>query len=173
MRDKTIILKFEMIGSGDHLLLKGGGMTKLIIWKDQEIGRLRKDMDRTFRRFCNDFGISFSHLDKIEPFPMELLETEEAVIVTAEIPGIDPKQLDISLKGNQLLIRGKREETVDEDGKFYHRTKHRSETFSRSISLPCQVKISEVEATYKDNLLKIIMPKMESKKTERIYIDIK
>jgi HSP20 family protein len=148
-------------------------MTKLIIWKDQEIGRLRKDMDRAFRRFYKDFGISFSDFDKIETFPMELLETEEAVIVTAEIPGIDPKQLDISFKENQLLIRGKREETLDEAGKFYHRTKKRSETFSRSISLPCQVKINEVEATYKDNVLKIIMPKMESKKTERVYIDIK
>jgi HSP20 family protein len=148
-------------------------MTKLIIWKDQEIGRLRKDMDRTFRRFCDDFGISFSNLDKIETVPMELLETEDAVIVTAEIPGIDPKQLDISIKENKLLIRGKREETVEEAGKFYHRTKQRSETFSRSIPLPCQVKISEVEATYQDNLLKIIMPKMESKNTKRIFIDIK
>jgi HSP20 family protein len=148
-------------------------MTKLIIWKDQEIGRLRKDMDRTFRRFCDDFGISFSNLDKIETFPMELLETEEAVIVTAEIPGMDPKQLDISIKENQLLIRGKREESVEKAGKFYHRTKQRSETFSRSISLPCRVKISEVESTYKDNLLKIIMPKMEPKKTERTYIDVK
>ncbi len=148
-------------------------MAELSIWKNQEINQLRREMERTFRRFCDCFGVPLSSIETFEAFPYEMTETEDALIFTAEIPGLTSENLNISLTGSRLLIRGERKETLMETGTFYQQIRHRSGTFSRSFSLPCQINTDEVDATFKDNQLKIIMPKAKIKKSERILIDIR
>ena len=72
-------------------------MPGLIIWKNQEIDKLRRDMDRLFARLRDDFGMPpFPKIGRDVPF-IDLSETEDDLIIKAEIPGIDPEDLDISI----------------------------------------------------------------------------
>ena len=148
-------------------------MSELTIWKNREINQLRRDMERTFRRFCDSFGVPISSIETFEAFPYEMKETEDALIFTAEIPGLTPENLNISLTESRLLIQGERKETLVETGGFYHQIRHRSGMFSQSFSLPCLVNIDKVDASFKDNQLKIIMPKAKIRKSERILIEIR
>jgi len=134
-------------------------MPELTLWKDQEIDRLRRDMDRLFARLWDDFGMPrFPRITRNIP-AIDLSESGENLIIRAEIPGINPEDLDISLTEDRLHIKGEmKQESVDE-GDTYHRVERRHGSFTRDIQLPCRVMKEEVEATYKEGILTIVMPK--------------
>lgn len=104
--------------------------------------------------FGFDFGV-----------PMDVSETKNSVVVEAEMPGMDSKSLDISLNGNLLTIRGeKKQETKTDNGDCYC-TERMYGKFSRSVRLPGNVKGKgdEIKATYKDGVVRIEIPKTETK----------
>lgn len=148
-------------------------MTELSIWKNKEIRQLRKEMQRTFRRFCDCFGVPFSLLEAGETFDFEILETDSALIFTARIPGLETETLDISVTETQLLLKGEIRETVFESTDSHQRVSHRAGTFSRSFGLPLRVNVDEVEAVYEDGRLRIVLPKAKTKKTDRIRIEVR
>jgi len=134
-------------------------MPGLTIWKDQEIDRLRRDMERLFARLWDDFGIPrFPRISKTIP-AMDLSDQGENLIVRADIPGVNPEDLDISVTEDRLHIEGelKQESVTDED--TYHRVERKHGTFTRDIKLPCRVVKEEAKATYKEGILTIVMPK--------------
>jgi HSP20 family protein len=134
-------------------------MPELTVWKEQEIDRLRRDMERLFARLWDDFGIP--RLSKIaRNIPaIDLSESGENLIVRAEIPGINPEDLDISVTEDRLHIKGEmRQESVDGDD-ISQRVERSYGSFTRDIKLPCRVINEEVEATYKEGMLTIVMPK--------------
>ena len=97
--------------------------------------------------------------------PMEISETKNSVVVEAEMPGTDSKSLDISLSGDLLTIRGeKKQETKTDNGDCYC-TERTYEKFFRSVRLPAHVKSKgdEIKATYKDGVVRIEIPKTETK----------
>jgi len=97
--------------------------------------------------------------------PMEISETKDSVVVEAEMPGMDSKSLDISLTGDLLTIRGeKKEETKTDNGDCYC-TERTYGKFSRSVRLPANVKNNgdEIKASYKDGVVRIEIPKTETK----------
>jgi HSP20 family protein len=134
-------------------------MPGLTLWKDQEIDRLRRDMERLFARLWDDFGIPrLPRISKTIP-AIDLSDKGENLIIRAEIPGINPKDLDISVTEDQLHIEGEvKQESVNE-GDQYHRVERKYRTFSRDIKLPCRVMKEEVEATYREGILTIVLPK--------------
>jgi len=97
-------------------------------------------------------------------FPLDVSETKDTVVVEAEMPGINSKDLDISLNGNLLTIRAeKKQERKTKSGGCYCSERTYGE-FSRSVRLPANVKHdSKIKASYKDGILKIEIPKGESK----------
>jgi HSP20 family protein len=104
--------------------------------------------------FGFDFGV-----------PMDISETKDSVVVEAEMPGMDSKSLDISLNGDLLTIRGEKKQetkTDNDDGYCIERTYGK---FSRSVRLPANVKSNgdEIKATYKDGVIRIEIPKTETK----------
>lgn len=134
-------------------------MPGLTLWKDQEIDRLRRDMDRLFARLWDDFGVPrFPGIARNIP-SIDLSESGENLIIRADIPGINPEDLDISVTEDRLHIKGEmKKESVDE-GDTYHRVERRYGSFTRDIQLPCRVMKEEVGATYKEGILTIVMPK--------------
>ena len=148
-------------------------MTELSIWKNQEISRLRKDMQRTFRRFCECYGVPFSSIEAVETFDFEMLETDDKLVFTARIPGLKTENLNISVTEMQLLLKGEIQETVFETTASHQRVSHRAGTFSRSFVLPFRVNVDEVEAVYEDDRLRIVMPKAKTKKLDRIQIEVR
>lgn len=99
-----------------------------------------------------------------------LLENGDRFEVQAEVPGILKDDLNIKIQGNYLEISGKR--TVDNpDGYKVHRNERGSNTFSRSFTLPDEVNADEVEATLKDGILYLTLPKSEIAKPKQITIN--
>ena len=105
------------------------------------------------------------HFDFDFGVPMEISETKGSVVVEAEMPGMDSKSLDISLTGDLLTIRGeKKQETKTDNGDCYC-TERTYGKFSRSVRLPAHVKnkSDEIKASYKDGVVRIEIPKTETK----------
>ena len=148
-------------------------MSELTLWKKQELDRLRRDLDLLFRRFRRGFGVPRSLLEAAEPFSTELSETEDMLVLSTDLPGIKPEEIEISVTEDTLNLKAEtKEESVEKDENF-QRIEKRSRSFSRSISLPCRIVAEEVKATYKDNILKIELPKCKPKKARGVVVDMK
>ena len=148
-------------------------MSELTLWKKQELDKLRKDMDLLFRRFRRGFGVPRTLLEAAESFSTEFSETEEMLILSTDLPGIKPQDIEISVTEDTLNLKAEtREDSVDREENF-QRIEKRSRSFSRSISLPCRIIAEEVKATYKDEILKIELPKCKPKKACGVIVDMK
>jgi HSP20 family protein len=148
-------------------------MSELVLWKKQELDKLRKDLDQLFRRFRRGFGVPHAFLDAAEVFRTELSETEEKLVLKAELPGIQPEDIHISVTEDTLDLKAESSEEVMEKGNDFQRIAKRSRSFSRSITLPCRIVSEEVKAAYKDNILSIELPKCKPKKALGVSIDIR
>lgn len=148
-------------------------MTGLIIWKNQEMNRLRRDMDRIFSRMWSSFGIRLLPGEAAGVPSIDLFESEDTLMVKAELPGINPEDLDISIIGTTLTVSGvKREEAVQRSA-YHHKVEKRFGSFSRSVRLPCRVRIEDIKATYEKGVLQIIMPKLELEDSRKVRVKIK
>jgi HSP20 family protein len=98
----------------------------------------------------------------------DVTETEKAYTITGEIPGIEAKDLDVTLSDNTLTIRGEKKREQEENGEHYHRIEREYGSFSRGFRLPEDVKTEALKADYKDGVLKITLPKngVKAKKIE-------
>lgn len=103
---------------------------------------------------------------------MDVSETDQAVIVKMDLPGVTAKNIDISVENNLLTIRGERKEEKEEEDKTkqYHRIERRFGSFSRSLALPCAVNEAEAAAEFKDGVLSVTLPKSESAKPRKIAV---
>ncbi|MBU2498867.1 MAG: Hsp20/alpha crystallin family protein [Proteobacteria bacterium] len=148
-------------------------MPALIIWKNQEIDRMKRDMDRLLARLWDDFSISlFPRTIRETPF-LELSETEDALVVKAEIPGVGPEDLDISLTDDRLTIKGEIKQDMVDGGENYVRREKHYGLFSRTIQLPCKVLIDNVKASYRNGVLSVVMPKCKPEATREIKIRVR
>lgn len=103
---------------------------------------------------------------------MDVSETGKKVIVKAEIPGMDPKDIDISVTGNRLTLRGERKHEHEEKGENLHRVERSYGVFSRTIELPADVDSNKVEATYKKGVLKVNLPKTKESAVKKIAVKV-
>jgi HSP20 family protein len=112
--------------------------------------------------------------EQLEWLPaLNISETDEEVRVTAELPGVDPGNVDISLTEDMLTIRGEKKEEQEEKRRDYHRIERCYGSFSRTVSLPSAVDADTVEATFKDGVLTIAMPKREEARTRKVKVEVK
>ncbi|MCK4785433.1 MAG: Hsp20 family protein [Desulfobacteraceae bacterium] len=148
-------------------------MSGLILWKDQEMSKLRRDIDRLFDRCRSDFGVCRFLGEVSEGFSIKLTESEDTLIVRAELEGVNPENLDVSITNDILLtIRGEKKIGTDEESGYYHSVKRRFTSFTRTFRLPCRVRVGEIKATYKKGILNIIMPKWKPQKARGIKVEI-
>lgn len=111
---------------------------------------------------------SAQHLPRVN-----VSETEKEVIVTAELPGMDSKDIDVKLLGDTLFVRGEKKEEKEENTVGYHRIERTYGTFERALPVPPNVKRDAIEATYKDGVLKVVLPKTEDAIKASRKIEIK
>ena len=129
---------------------------------------LREEMEGLFSRaFGEDTGLL--PLDRIVP-SLDLAETDGAVEVRMDIPGMEAKDIDIQVNGNLLTISGERKEEREEKGKTYHRVERRVGSFSRTVTLPSPVKEAAVDAQYRNGTLTVKLPKTEEAKSKKITV---
>lgn len=146
-------------------------MSGLIPWSGMgDLDRLRGEMDRLFDRVSD-----WKPFDRISGKgvwvpSIDITETEGEILIKAEVPGIETKDLDITLKGKTLTLKGQKEGTVEEKGKTYHRVERFQGSFSRSIELPAEVSDEDVKASYDKGVLTIVLPKVKEEMAKRITV---
>ncbi|MBA4421020.1 MAG: Hsp20/alpha crystallin family protein [Anaerolinea sp.] len=101
---------------------------------------------------------------------MNIYTTTEDTVVTAEVPGVDIKDLEISVVGNNLTISGSREAEFTDENTTYHRQERTCGYFSRGIELPLPVEADKAEASLVNGLLTITLPRAEADKPRRISV---
>lgn len=132
------------------------------------VRRLDRDL---FDRFFEDFELPtlFSEETTFTP-AFDVYETEKELIIKAEVPGIDKKDISINLSDGLLTIKGEKKQEKEEKSENYRCVERRYGTFSRTVRLPFEVEVDKVDATYKDGVLKITVPKSEAAKPRKIEI---
>ncbi|URA09372.1 Hsp20/alpha crystallin family protein [Thermospira aquatica] len=105
-------------------------------------------------------------------FNVDLEETDKAIVVKADLPGMDEKDIKVELSNNILTISGSRSEKREEKNKNYHRIERFEGSFCRSIELPREVDANKAKAEYKKGVLTIELPKVGESKTKKIDVKI-
>lgn len=139
-----------------------------------EMDRLRERMNNFFdfslSRFFDDFG-------KIDLFqrawgpPVDIFESNDEIHIKVDLPGINKNDIDISILGNRLFIKGEKKLEKKEEKKGHLRAERFYGSFQRMIDIPQGVKESEVKGTYKDGVLEITLPKKDGLKPKQIKIE--
>jgi HSP20 family protein len=148
-------------------------MPGLIIWKNQELRKMKRDMERLVSRLREDLDISFFPGKERKVPSVELSETEKDLVLKAHLPDIDPENLHISITDNILNIKGEVKQELVDEGIKHHSIRRMHSSFSRILELPCKVMIDDIEATYKDGILQMVMPKCKPEMERKIIINIK
>ena len=102
--------------------------------------------------------------------PVDIYETENALVLKADLPGIDPKDVDIRIENGVLYLKGERKFEKEEKKENYHRVERSYGAFTRSFALPNSINADHVKAEYKDGQLILTMPKREEAKPKTIKI---
>jgi len=104
--------------------------------------------------------------------PVDIYETEDAIVLKAELPGIDPQDVEVRVEDNTLYLKGERNYEKEVKEQNYHRIERSYGSFARSFTLPNSISAEKVKAEYKDGLLTLTMPKREEAKPKTIKIDV-
>ena len=151
-------------------------MADLIRWDPlRDLVSLRDAMDRLFEEsFVQPRGAWPTLAGREQSLALDVYETDDDLVVEASLPGVKPEEVDISIVGNTLTIRGEHEEQHEkkEEGKYYCRER-RYGAFQRSVSLPVEVNADKAQATFEDGVLKLSLPKAEEAKPKRIEVAVK
>jgi HSP20 family protein len=153
-------------------------MAKLARWQpitevERWFDRFDRLFDRMISRFFRDLERDFWGLDwRWEQWvpAMEVSETPDAYIVRVELPGVKTEDIEVTLQDDILTIKGKRERSEEHKDETVHFVERAYGEFVRSLRIPTDFKVDAVEASYKDGILEIRLPKSEESKPRRIEV---
>jgi len=134
---------------------------------------LRQEMNSLFDNFFHGFDLepSLGRLASFSP-KIDVKESDKDITISAELPGIDDKEIDVSLSRDALTIKGEKKEEKEEKGKDFYRMERSFGSFSRTIPLPAEIDTGKVKAEFKKGLLTVTLPKtaQAAEKTKKITV---
>ena len=151
----------------------GGSMLPGRSASDDPFVRLWSDVDRLFSDTFRGTGRSEGHPMGNIGLPLEVSETGTEVKVVAELPGVDEKDVSIEIAGDLLTIRGEKKVAEERKEEGYYLAERRYGTFSRALRLPYTVEADKVQATFKNGVLTITMPKPAELQQQVKRIEVK
>ena len=145
----------------------------IVRWEPfRDLVTAQRDFDRLFREaFAPRLGDAELSTRSWAP-AVDIYETEDAIILKAELPGIDSKDAEVRVEDNTLYLKGERKFEKEVNEQNYHRVERSYGSFARSFSLPNSINADKVKAEYKDGMLTLTMPKREEAKPKTIKIDV-
>ena len=149
-----------------------GGDIRLRKEYDDMFGSFYREMHNLMDGFFNGFDIKPFGSDEFMP-RVDVRENDKEIKVTAELPGMDENDIDVTLSSDSLTIKGEKKEETEDKGKDYYRTECRYGSFHRVIPFSAEVDESKVKADFKKGLLKIRLPKTAKAQKSRKKIQIK
>ncbi len=137
----------------------------------QEMSSLQRQLNHLFDDLVTPAKWDdFPHLSKVPA--AELTETEEALHLKLEVPGMEASDLDIQVTTDSVSISGERKEESKSEEKGVTRSEFRYGSFSRVIPLPVEIENGNVTAEYKDGILNLTLPKSEAEKTQVVKVNV-
>src|SRR5579862_736680 len=137
----------------------------------RDLGLLQNRMNRLFddagRGWHNDEPAATTTWSP----SVDIFETENEIVVKAELPGVDRKDISLHLENNVLTLKGERRFEKETKEENYHRIERAYGGFSRSFSIPATVDEEKIRADYHDGILRIALPKKEAVKPKQIRIE--
>jgi HSP20 family protein len=142
----------------------------VIRWEPvRELDSLQGDMNRLFDRFFEGRAADGSTGRRWIP-AMDLVETEDHLILRGDLPGMTEDDIDIEIKDNVLTVSGERKAEHEDKGEGYHRVERAFGRFSRSLTLPPGIDPGKVEAGFEHGVLEVQLPKPAEAKPTRVQI---
>jgi HSP20 family protein len=123
-----------------------------------------------FDRFFEDWSPELLDKERNWIPAFDISENDKEYTLTAEMPGIDAKDLDITISDGILTVKGEKKREKEDKGENYHRVERSYGSFQRSFHIPEKVKTEKVDATFKDGILKLILEKDEKSETKKITV---
>jgi len=149
---------------------KVADMFELVPWRRNRgaLARPRRDL---FNWLFDDLTLPDFWTGEQEWMPaFDVSETENEIVVKAELPGMEVKDIDIALTDGLLTIKGERKLEKEDKKENYHRIERQFGSFSRSLKLGAKVRTEGIEAGYKDGILTVTLPKAEETKPKKIEV---
>ncbi|MFN3598839.1 MAG: Hsp20/alpha crystallin family protein [Aquificaceae bacterium] len=138
----------------------------LMVWSPfAELERIRKEFDRLLEEFMPK-----EEVEKAFAPAVDVYETDQELVVKAELPSVKKENVEVSIRDKSLHIRGEKKEEKEEKTETYHRVERVYGKFERVIPLPADVKVEEAKAEFKEGVLEIRIPKAEGAKERKIEI---
>ncbi len=138
------------------------------------------NVDKKMRKFFEDFDSPFfgdwgwkNFNSNVFTPRVDVTEDNENLYVTAEVPGVDKKDVKVSVVGDVLTISGEKKTEQRDEKKNYYRIERNFGSFSRSFTLPAEINVNNIAAEYKDGVLHVTLPKTEEAKIVEKQIDVK
>ena len=143
-----------------------GGRFGLPFW---ELEKMRDHMENIYNTLAG--GVAQIRKNYTGVFPLvNLSEDDDNLFLTAELPGVSPESLDVSVKGDTLTMRGEVKPAEPGAEVNFHRRERESGSFRRTLVLPVKVNIDAIDAAFKNGVLTVTMPKAAEAKAHRIEI---
>ncbi len=143
----------------------------LIRWDPfDELASLRESMEKLFEEFTTPRLRAAT--PSVWPPAVDVYETATDVVVRAELPGIDPKDVEIQVTEDTLTIKGQHKTEQEEKGRNYYMRELRSGSFVRTLTLPGNVQSDQAKAAYKNGILEICVPKSERVRPKTVKVEV-
>lgn len=133
------------------------------------LNQLRREMDRVIEGSENAEGSNIATADWTPA--VDIKETDSAFVITADIPGVDPKDIEVNMENGMLTIKGERQEEKEEEKEGYKRIERVRGTFYRRFSLPDTADADKISAKSKHGVLEITIPKQEKVQPRKIAVE--
>ncbi len=131
------------------------------------VTKFKNEMDRLFDRFWDGEEAPGAWDPKVD-----IAETKDAFTVKAEVPGIEPKDIQVTLENGVLMLRGEKRQEKEEKDERYYRVERSYGSFARSLRLPANVDGTKVNASFKHGLLTVMLPKTVEARGQSIPIKV-
>lgn len=145
------------------------------LWSDSFDGfeSLENEISNFFSPMFKREGSNVGLLESEWSPSIDVYDSDNELLVKADIPGLKKEDIDVSIHDNVLTIKGEKKRKNEVNKKNYYRSERFYGSFNRSVELGSEVQTDKVNATYKDGVLELKLPKKEGVKTKRIAIDVK
>lgn len=135
------------------------------------------EISNRLSRLLNDAfgGLDWQYRDSVNASwvpPVDIFEEKEAIRITAEVPGVRPQDVKISLEGNVLTVHGQKQQRAEERTERVHRYERTYGEFERTFSLPTSVDANKISASYEHGILTIMLPKAEQARPREIQVEV-
>jgi HSP20 family protein len=145
---------------------------EMMPWRRRgELSELRREMDSLWNRFLDEVPLPRFRGHEWMP-SSDVSETKDAIIVNVELPGLEAEDVEVSISGDMLSIKGEKKKETEEKDEHVHRVERFYGSFQRSFRLPAYIQSDKADANFANGVLKITLPKTEETRGKEIKIKV-